>query len=172
MNTFKPSKPICFGSYIAGFVDGEGSFYTSVRQRPNYPCGWRFELSLSIANNDPQVLLFCKTHLGCGQVRQTSPSQGTAEARQTEKFVYEISVLNKLEKYIIPFFNKHPFVSQKKRYEFRVFKLLVKLCQDNPSKDSKEFLDRFLKLRKALGKYKTARLTNTDEVIQSSYKPQ
>lgn len=188
MNTFKPSKPICFGSYIAGFVDGEGSFYTSLRQRSDFECNWKFDLCFTIANNDPQVLLFCKKHLGCGEIRQTTPSlaerkkvaemplsskriKETEKFKQSEKFVYEISALNKLEKYIIPFFTKHPFVSTKKRYEFRVFKLLVKLFKEYPSKNSKEFLDRFLKLRKALGKYRTEKLKNTDEVIQLSFKP-
>lgn len=189
MNTLKPSKPICSGSYISGFADGEGSFYTSIRQRRDFKCGWKFELTFNIANNNPQVLYYCKKYLGCGTVRQTYPSieqqkvlaempssikkqQKIEEYKQTSKFVYEISALDKIENYIVPFFTKHPFVSTKKRYEFRVFKLLLKLFKENPSKNSKDFLDEFLKLRKALGKYRKEKVTHTDTRIQLSFIPQ
>jgi len=55
INQVPPDK----GYYIAGFVDGEGSFYISARKRDDYPSGWRFTLHFNISNQDLAVLEIC-----------------------------------------------------------------------------------------------------------------
>lgn len=44
------------GNYIAGFVDGEGSFNVSLRKKSDYKIGWQVVLSFNVSQKDPTVL--------------------------------------------------------------------------------------------------------------------
>ena len=160
LNLRPEQVPIEAGHFIAGFTDGEGSFYVSVRERTDYACGWKFSLNFNISQNDVSVLLYCQRFLGCGTVRSTRPG----------KFVYEVSNLEHLERYILPFFQRFQFRSVKKRREFRVFQILLRDFKEyNGPISTLPRLERFLKLRKLLGQFRTERNTNTDEIILESF---
>ena len=145
------------GNYIAGFVDGEGSFYFTARPRKDFPSGWKFSLAFNISQNEEMILNICKKYFGCGQIRE-------AEAG---KYILEINNKKNLENFIIPFFQRFSFLSTKKKYEFAVFQRFFKqldlpICNEND-------LQIILKFRKELSKYRKDRSKNTDEQILQTY---
>jgi hypothetical protein len=154
--------PIEKGSYIAGFVDGEGSFYISVRRRKDYRSGWKFSLHFNISNGDKAVLGICKEYLGCGEVRQTTN-------RNRPHFLFEVADRAILRKNIIPFFTKFGFLSNKKKAEFRIFNQALHFMEVEEIKDY-ETLEKILMYRKQLGEYRTERTQYTDEAIRATFR--
>lgn len=163
------------GYYIAGFVDGEGSFYSSVRKRTDSPCGWKFSLSFNIANNDKQVLLYCQKHLKCGSIREILRSRGLRAGKTPPKdgsdnsgitYLYEVSDLRMLREYIVSFFETFQFVSVKKRHEFGVFKKLLTLLEESPIR-TRSRLEVFCKAREELGRYRKNRFVTNEEILKT-----
>jgi LAGLIDADG endonuclease len=146
------------GYYIAGFVDGEGSFFMSARKRFFEPAGWRFELHFNISNRDLAVLEICRKYLGCGSVRET----------RSGFYTLEVEKKTTLAQFIIPFFRKFGFLSNKKKAEFRIFQQAFHLLEAGVK--TREELAELLSLRKQLNELRNARIKNTDEVILESYK--
>lgn len=146
------------GYYIAGFVDGEGSFYISARKRADYPSGWRFEHHFNVSNQDLAVLEICRKYLGCGTIRQTRPGFYTLEVESRRR----------LETFIIPFFKRFGFLSNKKRAEFRIFKQAFDLLEQGIR--TPEQLNQLLELRQKLNQFRNTRITNTDAMIYESFR--
>jgi LAGLIDADG endonuclease len=150
--------PIEKGSYIAGFVDGEGSFWVTARPRTDYPTGWKFSPSFHVGNCDIVVLEICKKYLGCGKLRESRPGF----------YVLEVADREVLKSFLIPFFKKFSFLSTKKKTEFRVFQtLLTRLAQGVQTHSD---LEELLALRKELGLYRKQRSKHTDEMIRATFK--
>jgi hypothetical protein len=59
------------GSYISGYVDGEGCFTVSISPRPTLSVGWEVRPSLSVSQNGDraEVLLLIQRYFGCGRLR-------------------------------------------------------------------------------------------------------
>src|SRR5438132_13032180 len=59
-------------AYIAGFVDGEGSFHVAVQRNPTTRVGWQLvpEFHVSQAPERRQVLDLIAQRLGCGRIRE------------------------------------------------------------------------------------------------------
>jgi hypothetical protein len=150
--------PLHKGFYIAGFVDGEGSFYIAARKRSDYSSGWKLSLHFNISQGEKPILEICKKYLSCGQIRESRP----------EFYTFEVSNRSQLKSSIIPFFTHFGFLSNKKKFEFSIFKKALALlekgihCQD----DLKNFLD----YRAKLNRYRKTRIIHTDEEIQNSFK--
>ena len=178
------------GHYIAGFVDGEGSFYISARKRTDYPSGWRFELHFNVSNQDLAVLEICRKYLGCGTIRQTRPaswlqssthsptvSKDLAKGQPPAKkcwgapfhglYTLEVESRKKLGAFVIPFFKKFGFLSNKKKAEFRIFQQAFDLLEQGIS--TPEQLNQLLRLRQKLNELRRTRITNTDAMIIESF---
>nr|NP_689345.1 putative site-specific DNA endonuclease [Chaetosphaeridium globosum]AAM96632.1 putative site-specific DNA endonuclease [Chaetosphaeridium globosum] len=153
INQVPPDK----GHYIAGFVDGEGSFYISARKRTDYLSGWSFELHFNISNRDLAIMQICKKFLGCGLIRQTRPGFYTLEVENRKT----------LSTYIIPFFKKFGFLSNKKKTEFRIFQHALILLEQGIN--TPKNLEQLLQLRKRLNEFRNTRITNTDSIILASF---
>lgn len=146
------------GHYIAGFVDGEGSFYVSARKRHDYRSKWRMTAHLNISNNDQKVLEVCRKYLGCGTIRQSRPGF----------YTLEVENLNAINNFIIPFFRRFGFLSNKKTKEFSTFRKIVALIEAPIQTQAQ--LQLFFQLRKQLNQLrKNGRATNTDAVILQSF---
>ena len=154
INQVPPDK----GHYIAGFIDGEGSFYISARKRTDYSSGWRFELHLTVSNQDLVVLEICRKYLGCGTIRKTRP----------DFYTLEVESRKKLGAFVIPFFKKFGFLSNKKKAEFRIFQQAFDLLEQG-APASPEQLDQLLRLRQKLNELRRTRITNTDAMILESF---
>jgi hypothetical protein len=153
INQVPPDK----GHYIAGFVDGEGSFYVSARVRKDYPSKWKFGLHFNVSNNDLAVLQICKRCLGCGAIRESRPGFYTLE-------VQDRSIL---KRFVIPFFRRYGFLSNKKRAEFRIFQEALIALEEGVR--TKSQLEHFLHLRSKLNAFRQTRVVNTDEVVYQTF---
>lgn len=110
--------PIRVGSYIAGFVDGEGSFHVTFRPRKDYPTGWKVSLCLNVAQKDCTVLNLIAETLKCGTLRQRS---------QDSVWYFEVNNLEEIRQKVIPYFEKFGFISKKKSADFQMFKQIATL---------------------------------------------
>lgn len=111
--------------YIVGFADGEGSFNCSWRKRDDFLIGWKIAPVFNISQKERTILGIIKQHFGCGTIR----------FRKDGVWVYEVDNKNTLISTIIPFFKKHPFLSEKKKRDFARFSKMVKIVyQGNKSK--------------------------------------
>ena len=111
--------PPKIGYYLAGFTDGEGSFNVSFRPRKDYPIPWKISLSFNVSQKDRVILALFKRHLGCGTLR----------GRPDGVWYYETTNLKAISENVIPFFERFPFLSAKKKRDFGKFKQIVALVQ-------------------------------------------
>ena len=111
--------PADIGFYLAGFSDGEGSFNVSFRPRPDYSIPWKVSLSFNVSQKDRVILALFKRHLGCGTLR----------GRPDGVWYYEVTNINAIVENVIPFFERFPFLSAKKKRDFAKFKQIVALMQ-------------------------------------------
>ncbi len=111
--------PIEIGYYLAGFSDGEGSFNFSLTRRPDYQISWKVSVSFNVSQKDRVILALFKRHLGCGTLR----------GRPDGVWYFEVRNLNSVVENVIPFFERFPFLSAKKKRDFAKFKQIVQLMQ-------------------------------------------
>ena len=59
-------------AYIAGFVDGEGSFHVAVQRNPSTRMGWQLvpEFHVSQDAERPEVLHLVRKRFDCGYIRE------------------------------------------------------------------------------------------------------
>lgn len=153
MNSNIKKIPRDIGYYLVGFVDGEGSFYSSIRKRDDFNLGFRFSVGFNVSNKDFVLLSLLKKHLGCGTIRE----------RPDGCFVYQVDSLYSIQTNVIPFFKKFSFLSSKKKHEFSVFQEIVNLQVSGIK--IKDDVEKFLVLRKKLGFQRISRFTYSDEFI-------
>lgn len=141
--------------YICGFADGEGSFNLSWRKRDDFLIGWRVAPVFNISQKDYTILPLIQEHLACGTIR----------FRKDGVWVYEVDNLPLLDKIIIPFFKKHPFLSEKKRRDFARFQEIMKIIsQGNKSKTYGD-LEKLLELVSSV-EAKHARKYTDQEILE------
>jgi hypothetical protein len=112
--------PLEIGYYLAGFTDGEGSFNISFRPRKDYPIPWKVSVSFNVSQKDRVILALFKRYLGCGTLR----------GRPDGVWYYEVTNLNAVMENVIPFFERFPFLSAKKKRDFAKFKQIVALMKE------------------------------------------
>src|SRR5438309_8372389 len=108
-------------AYIAGFVDGEGSFHVAVQRNPSTRVGHQLvpEFHVSQAPERRQVLDLIRQRLGCGRIRENH--RGSADTT----LVYVVRNREDLLTRVIPFFEAQPLLSSKQQ-EFVVFAAIVR----------------------------------------------
>lgn len=159
--------PLDKGSYIAGFTDGEGSFFISARKKSDYPSGWRFTINFNLSNGDLAILEICKQHIGAGKIRVSRKATATRRAH----YLFEIETITLHRSKIIPFFTRFRFLSNKKKAEFRVFIKAVEFFEKVRVVETLEQLEHFFELRRQLSLYRSGRVDNTDDIIRKSFTP-
>lgn len=92
MNDYKAVNPN-HGYYIAGFVDGEGSFNVSLKKRADYENAWKVTASFNVSQKDRVILSFIKKVIGCGTLRE----------RKDGVVYYEVTNISALHENVIPF---------------------------------------------------------------------
>ncbi|MBI2094626.1 MAG: LAGLIDADG family homing endonuclease [Candidatus Omnitrophica bacterium] len=109
------------GSYIAGFVDGEGSFHVAFQKRPDLKFGWQAIPEFHISQNftSCEVLEEIKNFLGCGYIKPND-----AAGKRDKTLVYVVRDRNALLNKIIPFFREFPLRTAK-RNDFETFREIV-----------------------------------------------
>ena len=110
--------------YLVGLTDGEGCFYVGLRYPKASHKTVRVEphFYIKLRGDDLSLLKEVKKSFGCGAIYYQN------EKRQNHSACYrfEINALRDLKRKLIPFFEKHPLHSKKKK-EFELFKDIFKL---------------------------------------------
>lgn len=157
------SIPQDIGNYIAGFVDGEGSFNVSLRKREDHSLGWQVILTLNVAQRDKTVLALIKHHLGCGRLQERKDG--------VHYFVVQNPVA--IEERIIPFFEKYSFLSSTKKKNFSIFSQIAKMVFKKEHLSNEGML-KIIELREKLneGKGRTRKYNLKDYKNSLSENPQ
>ncbi len=108
-------------AYIAGYVDGEGSFHVAVQRNPWTRAGWQLVPEFHVSQNAErrQVLDLIKLRFGCGRIRDNH--RGTADT----SLVLVVRNRGDLLERVIPFFEANPLLSSKQE-DFRTFADIVR----------------------------------------------
>ena len=106
-------------SYIAGYVDGEGSFSVSVQRSPTCTVGFQLVPEFHVSQNGDraQVLELIRSRLGCGYIRPNS--------RRDRALVLVVRKREHLLGRVIPFFERNPILSAKHE-DFEKFAAIVR----------------------------------------------
>ena len=152
--------PTEIGYYLAGFTDGEGSFNVSFRPRRDYPIPWKVSLSFNVSQKDRLILALFKMHLGCGTLR----------GRPDGVWYFEVTNINAIVENVIPFFERFPFLSAKKKRDFAKFKQIVALMK-NGSHLTADGIRQILEIREDMndgGKRRHAHVDILASLVESS----
>ncbi len=121
--------------YIAGFVDGEGSFHVALQRNPSTRCRWQLvpEFRVSQDVSRVQVLEAIRERLGCGALRENH--RGSANDRT---IVFVVRRRSDLLCKVIPFFERNPLLSCKS-HDFLVFADIVRRMSEGEHLDTDGF---------------------------------
>jgi hypothetical protein len=112
-------------AYIAGYVDGEGSFHVAIQRNPWTRAGWQlvpeFHVSQKAARR--QVLDLIRERLGCGRIQENH--RGSADT----SLVFVVRRRLDLLERVIPFFEAQPLLSTKQQ-DFVAFAEIVRAMAD------------------------------------------
>jgi hypothetical protein len=96
--TWLDEVPYDLGHYIAGFVDGEGSFNVPIRRSIDRGLPFRVSLSFNVSQVGPEAPSLLKSVFGVG----------TTRARGDGVWYFEITKPAELEARVFPFFDRFP----------------------------------------------------------------
>ncbi len=108
-------------AYIAGYVDGEGSFHVAVQRNPSTRVGWQLVPEFHVSQNAErrEVLDLIQLRLGCGRIQENHRRNGDT------CLVFVVRNRDDLLHKVIPFFEAQPLLSSKQQ-EFVVFAGIVR----------------------------------------------
>ena len=95
-----------FGSYVSGYVDGEGCFCVSFQPSKRHRFGWEVRPSFSVSQNAEraELLHLLKEAWGCGSIRPD---------RSDKTLKFEIRNVGHLVRRVLPHFREFPMLSSK-----------------------------------------------------------
>ena len=108
-------------AYLAGFVDGEGSFHVAICRNEGTRAGWQLvpEFHVSQSPERRQVLDLLQRRLGCGRIQENHRG-----SRDTT-LVFVVRRRRDLLESVIPFFEAQPLLSSKQKE----FVVLPRSCE-------------------------------------------
>lgn len=108
------------GFYLAGFVEGEGSFNISLRRKADYKVNWQVVMSFNVSQKDPTLLFILKEQIGCGIIK----------VRKIDNlYSFDVTNPNEIIQKVIPYFQKYPVLSDSKQKNFAIFCKVAKLME-------------------------------------------
>ena len=132
------------GWYLAGFVEGEGSFNVSLRRKTDYKVQWQVVMSFNVSQKDPTLLEVLRDQLQCGIIK-TRKRDGLHSFDVTNP----TDIIHK----VIPFFQKYPVLSESKQKNFLIFCTIAELMKNGQHR-TETGLRHILKLRETLNEGK------------------
>ncbi len=141
------------GYFIAGFVEGEGSFNVSLRKKGDYKVKWQTVLSFNVSQKDPSILFIIKKELGCGIIKTRKDGLHSLDVTNSKDLVEKV----------IPYFFKYPLLSKSKINNFNIFCKISKFVESGEHRNIKG-LEKILLLRENLneGKGRTRKYEYSD----------
>ena len=119
------SKKKISDEYFTGFVDGEGCFYVGFSRRKDLPLGWQVITEFHLSQNPQGKLILeqFQRRLGCGYIKPNHP-----KSKRDKTWVLIVKDRKDLKERLIPFFQKHPLHSGKRK-DFMLFVKVLQLIE-------------------------------------------
>ncbi len=159
----RPDEGLC--QYIAGFVDGEGSFHVAIQHSRFTRLGIQVipEFHVSQNRQRAEVLQLIQQVLGCGYIKANHPGDLTDQS-----VVLVVRNRRDLVERVVPFFEQFPLRSSKQR-EFQTFATIVNAMKRGEHL-TKAGVTQILKQAFAMngGKYRKRKLQDNLNVLESS----
>jgi hypothetical protein len=157
---------IWLGYYIAGFVDGEGSFHVAVQKSKNVKLGIQIipEFHVSQNANRTATLEIIRKNLDCGYIKPNHRNRLNDRSN-----VLVVRNHNDLAKKVIPFFKRYRLLSSKK-YDFAKFEKIVSMIGNNYHLRRKS-LEKILKIAFSMnenGRYRKIKYSDLIKHLESS----
>ncbi len=131
------------GFFLAGFVEGEGSFNASLRRKSDYKVNWQIVLSFNVSQKDPSILYLLKEELDCGIIKTRKDGLHSLDITNSQDLVGKV----------IPYFEEYSLLSKSKIQNFNIFCEISKLVQSGEHRNTKG-LKKILLLREKLNEGK------------------
>ena len=131
------------GFFLAGFVEGEGSFNVSLRKKSDYKVNWQVVLSFNVSQKDPTILYLLKSELDCGIIKTRKDGLHSLDVTNPQELIEKV----------IPYFTKYPLLSKTKIYNFDIFCKISEFVQNGEHRNIKG-LKKILLLREKLNEGK------------------
>ena len=106
------------GFFLAGFVEGEGSFNVSLRKKSDYKVSWQVVMSFNVSQKDPSILRILKDKLDCGIIKVR---------KKDSLYSYDVTNPKDIIQKVIPYFQNYPALSDSKKRNFAIFCEIAKL---------------------------------------------
>ena len=132
------------GFFLAGFVEGEGSFNVSLRRKPDYKVKWQAVMSFNVSQKDPALLEILKEELKCGIIKIR---------KRDNLYSFDATNPKDIIQKVIPYFQKYPVQSNSKKKNFSIFCQIAKLMEKGEHRNSTG-LKSILKLREIINEGK------------------
>lgn len=159
----RPDDGLC--QYVAGFVDGEGSFHVAVQRSRFTRVGLQVIPEFHVSQNPErvEVLKLIRQVFGCGYIKANHPGH-----RTDRSVVLVVRNRRDLAERVIPFFEHFPLRSSKQR-EYQAFATIVH-AMERGEHLTKMGMARILKRAFAMngGRYRRRRLQDDLGVLESS----
>jgi hypothetical protein len=93
--------------YLTGFFDGEACFNIHLKKHTHCKTGWQVQAGFFIGLHmkDKALLELIKSSLGVGEIVPNTK----------DKYQYRVRSFKEIREVIIPFFDKYPLITKKKR---------------------------------------------------------
>ena len=89
--------------FLAGFVEGEGSFNVSLRRKADYKVSWQVVMSFNVSQKDPSILRILQNVLECGIIKVR---------KKDNLHSFDITKPQDLIENVIPFFKEYPILAK------------------------------------------------------------
>lgn len=146
------------GQYIAGFVDGEGSFHVAFQKRPDLKFSWQAVPEFHVSQNftSRRVLEGIQRTLQCGYIKAND-----AAGKRDKTLVYVVRDRLDLLQKVIPFFEQFPLQTEKRK-DFESFRTIVQMMETNQhlTKRGFEKIVRIAFSMNANGRYRKRQMTD------------
>ncbi len=109
--------------YIAGFVDGEGSFNVSMKPHSKMRFGWVVDPEFQVYQhkNNFRILKIIENVFKCGCIKPKSPTSNV--------MVFKVMNRRSLLEKVVPFFDRYPLLSIKQE-DFQRFKEILLIMKE------------------------------------------
>lgn len=132
------------GYFLAGFVEGEGSFNVSLRRKDDYKVNWQVVMSFNVSQKDPSLLFLIKKELRCGIIKVR---------KRDGLYSFDVTKPQDICKKVIPYFLRYQVQSVSKRKNFSLFCKVAQLMQKGEHRNQRG-LKLILELREQINEGK------------------
>lgn len=150
------------GFFLAGFVEGEGSFNISLRRKADYKVSWQVVMSFNVSQKDPTLLYLLQQELGCGIIKvRKIDSVYSLDITKPQDIIHKV----------IPYFQKYPMQSIQKTKNFSIFCAIAHLMEKGEHRNLIG-LQKILELRESInegkGRKRKYEITHVFPIQESS----